>query len=200
MAIFGMPRADRQRWESARTLADLGELTALWLEGTVGSQPGYQPGCGPDDETTALVPVLATLCRAGYVTTASQPAAPRDGAGWEQRAAVHGLAGPALALRIADAALAAGLDVIVTQPGRRPGPGDAAVVTRRNGTPVTRFGTLPPRLLRDWHAGWGLCHPQAVDALTAAWQVTVADPVWGRPDVLWRALAAVALAPTGGPR
>jgi len=201
MTIFAlMPRADLQRWQSARTLADLGTMTALWLEGLVGSQPGYQPRCGPADETTALVPVLATACRAGYVTTASQPSLPLDGAGWDQRAAVHGFAGPVMALRIADAALAAGLEVIATQPGRRPGPADEAVVTRRHGRPVTSFGTMPRRVYCDAVTGWGLCHRDAVTALCQAWQVTIADPQWGRPELVWRTLAAVALAPAGGAR
>ena len=38
--------SDLAAWRSARTLADLGELTARWLEGTVASVPGY---CGPPD-------------------------------------------------------------------------------------------------------------------------------------------------------
>jgi hypothetical protein len=29
---------DAEQWAAARTLADLGELTALWLEGTISSQ------------------------------------------------------------------------------------------------------------------------------------------------------------------
>ncbi|MGW1620979.1 DUF6919 domain-containing protein, partial [Streptomyces sp. NPDC002172] len=35
-----MSRSDRRRWRSARTISDLGELMALWLEGTIASRPG----------------------------------------------------------------------------------------------------------------------------------------------------------------
>ncbi len=35
-----MNRADRKAWRSARTLADLGELTARWIEGDLGEHPG----------------------------------------------------------------------------------------------------------------------------------------------------------------
>ncbi|MEU7378150.1 DUF6919 domain-containing protein [Streptomyces albidoflavus] len=60
-----MSRADSRRWHAARTVADLGTLTALWLEGGFGSRPGYEPHWGPDEETTTLIPTLAALCRTG---------------------------------------------------------------------------------------------------------------------------------------
>lgn len=56
--ITGMSTQDAARWRGARTLGDLGELTAQWLEGTIGSVPGVMPGYGPDEETVPLVPVL----------------------------------------------------------------------------------------------------------------------------------------------
>ncbi|WP_031099057.1 DUF6919 domain-containing protein [Streptomyces sp. NRRL S-15] len=87
-----MSRADRRRWKSARTVADLGELMSLWLEGEIASRPGYAPRYGPDEETAHLVPSLAALCRAGYITTCSQPGSAgtgADGLWWEQRAAVE---------------------------------------------------------------------------------------------------------------
>ncbi|GGZ19658.1 DUF6919 domain-containing protein [Streptomyces nitrosporeus] len=40
LRIPWMSRADRRRWRSARTVADLGELMALWLEGEIASRPG----------------------------------------------------------------------------------------------------------------------------------------------------------------
>ena len=186
-----MPRADRRRWQSARTLGDLAGLTALWLEGEIGSQPGRQPG-GPGEETAALVPVLAALCRAGYMTAASQPARAGGGGGLEQRGAVRGFAGPGLALRIADAALAAGLHVIAVPPGRRPRSGESLAVTRRDGALVTMFGPMPAGGVTSLASGWGLCHPEAVAALLGAWQVAVVDPEWGRPGLLWTSLAAAA--------
>lgn len=39
---------DLTAWRQARSLPELGELTALWLEGAITSQPGYAPGYGPD--------------------------------------------------------------------------------------------------------------------------------------------------------
>ena len=62
-------------------------------------------------------------------------------------------------------------------------------MTRVNGRDFTGFGVqLPRRHIRDDWVGYGICHPDAVAALCGAWQVTVADPEWGRPDVLWRVL------------
>ena len=122
-ATDAMSRADRRAWEAARTLADLGELTAQWLEGTIASQPAYTPGCGPDPETAPLIPVLACCNRAGYVTNCSQPGETGtgfDGAAWEQRAAVEGFASPAVAGRIWEAAEPAGLTVIAHAPATLP--------------------------------------------------------------------------------
>ena len=191
-----MSTADRQAWEAARTLADLGELTAQWLEGGIASQPAYAPGCGPDPETTPLIPLLACCNRAGYVTNGSQPGEAGtgyDGAWWEQRAAVEGFASPAVAGRIWEAAEAAGLTVIAHAPATLPRwriRYDRAVpVTRREARPCTWFGAqLSRRHLRDGWTGYGICHPDAVTALCTAWQVTVIDPGWGRNDRLWPVL------------
>jgi len=64
-----MPRSAARAWSSARTLTDLGELTAQWLEGSLATLAGGAYRGGPDEETGPLVPVLAALNRAGYVTT-----------------------------------------------------------------------------------------------------------------------------------
>lgn len=69
-----MSTADRRLWRSADSLQDLGDRVALWLTGAIASQAGYQPRYGPDPETAHLVPVLARLNRAGYVTDCSSPA------------------------------------------------------------------------------------------------------------------------------
>jgi len=45
--VSRMSRCDRRAWEQARTLLELGELVARWLEGDIASQPGYMPDCGP---------------------------------------------------------------------------------------------------------------------------------------------------------
>jgi hypothetical protein len=126
-------------------MSDLGELMALWLEGKIASRPGYQPRYGPDDETAHLVPTLAGLCRAGYVTTQSQPGfagTGADGLWWEQRAAVElVVTDPNLFHRLVDAAYAAGLSVRIND--YRPGGGvqeQPVVVTTRDGEAVTSFG------------------------------------------------------------
>jgi hypothetical protein len=66
-------RKPQNPWRAARTLPDLGNATADWLEGKTASQPGYAPGHGPDTETTGLIPGLAAANRAGFVTRQSQP-------------------------------------------------------------------------------------------------------------------------------
>lgn len=187
-------RTARRAWESARTLDDLGQLTARWLEGTLPFVPGYAGA--PDPETLPLTGVLAGLNRAGYVTCASQPAdacCGYDGAWWEQRAAVEGFTGPRTAERIVRAAGAAGLITVAYAPADLPrwriGYGRAVPVTRRNGQVLTRFGAhLSRRHLRDGWTGYGMCHRDAVNAVCGAWQLTVIDPRWDRPDLLWRVL------------
>jgi hypothetical protein len=64
---------NRRQWRAAKTVADIGKLTAAWLEGRLPSQPGYEANCGPDEDTRELVPVLAALNRAGYATSSYNP-------------------------------------------------------------------------------------------------------------------------------
>ncbi|WP_459250072.1 DUF6919 domain-containing protein [Streptomyces youssoufiensis] len=140
-----MSRADRRRWRSARTTSDLGVLMALWLEGKIASRPGYQPRCGPEGETAHLVPTLAALCRAGYVTTCSQPGRAgtgADGLWWAQRAAVELVVTDAALLhRLVGTAHAAGLIVRVNDYGLDGGVQEQPViVTTREGEPVTWVG------------------------------------------------------------
>lgn len=191
-----MSAADRAAWGSARTLAELGELTARWLEGGLASQPGY---CGPSDiEDPALVPMLAKLNRAGFMTTGSQigeDGPGYDGAHWQQRATVEGFATQDVALEIIGTLAPTELVTISYGPSSLPRwryrYGHAMVVTRRGDHDYTRFGVqLPRRHIRDPWLGYGICHQDAVTALCNAWQVTVIDLEWGRPDVLWRVLAA----------
>ena len=184
-------------WLSARTLADLGELTAQWLEGTITSQPGYAVGCGPDEETEPLVGVLAAANRAGYITASSQPGGnglDDSGARWSQRAAVTGFASDATMRRLRAGSGQVRLTTIYARPRRwRTTREHATCVTWFGGRPVTSFGScLSQAHLRDWWAGYGVCHPEAVAALCQAWQVTIIDPQWGRDSVLWPALQAFA--------
>lgn len=187
-----MDRASLERWRAARSLADLGELTAAWLEGAIASQPGYAPGHGPDQETSDLVPVLAAANRAGYMTTGSQPggAGSWKGQRWDQRAAVQGLAAARAAGWLRGAAADAGLIVVAHDPADLPdrtlGMQGRVPVTRVDGQARTWFGAnLPRASLSDPATGYGMCQAGAIAAVCAAWQVTLVDPVWGRDDVLW---------------
>jgi hypothetical protein len=187
-----MSDADAARWQAARTLADLGELMALWLEGKLGSRPAYAAGCGPNDETAELVPVLAAANRAGFLTQVSQPGmagAGYDGAWREQRAGVMGLATQATTEHIRSVAAGSGITLITWDPHadwRVPGV-EGELATRHDGQPGIRFGA----------AGVGCqlfteCHPDAVRAMRSAWQVTLIDPEWGRNNRLWPLLARIA--------
>ena len=184
-----MSLADRRSWRSARTLTDLGQLMAAWLEGRIGSRPGYASRCGPDPETTGLTGTLAAACRSGYITESSQPGIPAeagfDGAAWRQRAAVGGLVGDQrLAGLLREQAETAGLTVIVhhtTRPTTSPARG--MTVTERNGRPYTAFGARLDRA--DLATNWSGIHRAAMRQVTDAWQITVVDPDWGRNDRLW---------------
>jgi hypothetical protein len=85
-----MPDHDLRQWQAARSIVDLGHLTARWLTGDgVTSCPGWPAGEGPEPETAQILPTLVTLNRAGMVTVASQPGHRfRNGIG--QRPAVDG--------------------------------------------------------------------------------------------------------------
>ncbi|MFE9770027.1 DUF6919 domain-containing protein [Streptomyces sp. NPDC005808] len=184
-----MSRSDRRRWRSAGTITDLGELMALWLEGKIASRPGYQPRYGPDDETAHLVPTLAALCRAGYVTTCSQPGfagTGADGLWWEQRAAVElVVTNPKLFQRLVGAACAAGLVVRINE--CRPDGGvqePPVVATTRDGEPVTAFGGRISRA--DMAIQWpGLDRDLYREVRTGTY-VSIIAPEYGTPgERLW---------------
>ncbi|CAL9677820.1 hypothetical protein SUDANB105_08131 (plasmid) [Streptomyces sp. enrichment culture] len=173
-------RLDR-RWKTAATLADLGDLMALWLEGEIASWPGYAPGCGPDEETRELIPTLAAANRAGYITIASQPGVDPesgfDGLIWTQKAAVEGFVRDRVLLRaLVDAAYEAGLDAEVADTldtGAR-----GIVVTLRGGEPYTDFGGyLGGAKLR--HTIWPGIGSGALDDVFHAVRVTLAAPEYG---------------------
>ncbi|MFD8992285.1 DUF6919 domain-containing protein [Streptomyces goshikiensis] len=189
-----MSRADKRRWRSAENLPDLGHLVASWLIGDLASLVGYQPNCGPDEETQHLIPVLVAVNRLGFVTDSSQPGfagTGHDNHWWEQRAAVSGLVDdPELRDRLVAAAEVAGLTVVQhdMRPRRH---AEGVPVTRRLGTVHTRFGRFLP--VRDLRTVWQpeIIGRRAFEQVTTAWQVTLIDPQWGRDEVLWEALAEV---------
>ncbi len=102
-----------QRWSQPLDLAELGELTAQWLEGSA-SSPWYG-GSPPDSETAPLVPFLAAMNRRGYVTDWSQPGTLSDA--WAQRATVTGYCAEAQAECLASLSLGTDLVVIAHYPG-----------------------------------------------------------------------------------
>lgn len=179
--------------ESASTLADLGELTAQFLEGRIRDTPGF--GGPPDPETTELIPVLAAVNRAGFVTRQSQPGIPLDRHGSAQRANVSGYADPGAFARLMTAASGGRPDRHRRLcPRRQEGPrvGPLFAITLDEGEEFTWDGLALPQseLVSSYEE---VCHPRAICSLFNAWQVTLIDPVWGRNDVLWPVLQAFAV-------
>lgn len=175
---------DAHLWRTARTLADLGELTAQWLEGRIDYQPGY--GGEPDSETAPLIPVLAAANRAGFVTTFSQPGVPLAD-GHAQRAAVAAFADQQMVERVKAAILGTDLVAVFTPPGWD-SPAQIPV-TIDDGQEFTWLGAgLDPAYIAQIYAED--C-PAALATLLGAWQVDLFDPVWGREGLLWERLARV---------
>lgn len=199
-----MNRDHRRQWRSAVTLAELGELTARWLEGTMPSQPGYMPNSGPDPETKPLIETLARLNRAGFYTTDSQPGhdgAGWDGAHWRQRACVVGYADETTLdwLRAALAGTRFQLLVNTTVTGRRfVDPFGLALapgipVTFREHEAVTWFGGQLTRSYISTDIAQGDLCRAAIDLICASYQVTIFDPEFG-PNDLWPVLDRATLA------
>jgi len=157
--------------------------------------------CGPDPETTELIPTLARLNRAGYVTDCSQPGLPPtegyDGRLWSQRAAVSGFADDATAARILAAVEGTGLVIIAHEtpprrrwwPGRRPNPGMAVTAAEHGHRVHTHFGGRMS--LGDIKSCFADLGREGFAAIRDALQVTVIDPVWGRDEYLWSVLNVV---------
>lgn len=189
---------DLARWQSVRTLADLGKLTAQWLEGKIASVPTVVPGVGPDEETRDLVPVLAACNRAGFVTIVSQPGEEPvlgyDGEMWVQRAGVEGFATTAALEALRACASGKPLLLVAAPAAGTERNWDCRIpVTMDGDRENTWFGvTLTREDIEDEPTGYGICGPQAVDAVCQAWQVVLVDPEWGRNDVLWPVLQAFA--------
>lgn len=188
-----MSRTDRRRWQNARTATDLGDLMARWLEGRIGSRPGYTPRYGPDDETAPLVPALAALCRAGYITTCSQPglaAQGADGGWWEQRAAVEGVVtDPRLLHRLVAAATAAGM-LVRTVDYSRDIPGEAPIpITTCDGETTAAAGRRITAA--DMAVEWPGLNPELYEEITHGTYVHVVHPEFGPTgERLWDALTS----------
>lgn len=181
--IFGepdrMPDEDRERWAPCRTIGDLADASADYLEGKVGSQPAYQPSTGVDDETLPIVPALAAANRAGFYTTSSQPGT-YDG--FEQNAYVCGFAADYDTVSLLDGLAAeAGLHFRVR---RAQSPWD---LTNRG---RLHWGVESAGNIESFYGE--VCSDAAVDALLVAYQVVIEDPEAGRDDRVWPLLTQFA--------
>lgn len=177
-------------WKQAQSVADLGELTAQWLEGRIPEHPGTVGPGGPDPETKRLIRVLAAINRAGFVTTDSQPGHPAergyDRRVWMQRAAVCGwIADKRLFTRVRAQARRAGILIITHRTGGRLSP--AEPVTIVDGQPFTWFGESMGHR-RQISYEWRGIGAKAAQELRRANQITLIDPEWGRDNQLWPAL------------
>jgi hypothetical protein len=181
-----------QSWEEARSLSDIGFLTAEWLQGRLDGHP-----CcfgGPEDESSSIVDVLVALNQGGFVTTFSQPAEPIDETGSGQRAAVSGYAGAPLARALASLTLSGELLVFAYEPNAAGG--YHVPISTQDHHPFTWCG-LPegPEELAHFSS---VLSPIAVRTLRDAWQVVAIDLKWGRSKLLWRELVRVTRAGKNG--
>ncbi len=173
-----------ERWYNARSLADIGRLTALFLDEHLGQAPSY--GGLPGREIASLIAALIACNRAGFVTGNSQPGVPIDAYGSGQRAWVSGFASSDVLAQLRAAATGRGLMITIARAGED-NPGPFITVTLDYGEELTWAGGGQSRSELEDHYG-RLCHPDAVRAFCDAWQVNIIDPEWGRNDVLWPAL------------
>jgi hypothetical protein len=174
--------ASRQRsqaaWRQARDYAGLCELAASFVEGGIDFFPGWNAP-DLDDESDEIAAFLARLCRAGFLTTASQPA--RE----EQRAFVAGFAPPALARRLAGSVRDADLVIVAFGAGCDP---DTA---RELPEPVSLHGGVAHAFAgHDARAEELVCFEDHVSAdaledLRARAWVSAHDRRLGRADALW---------------
>lgn len=176
-----------QRWREARTLTDLGELTALWLEGSISYQPGYFGG--PSPETAPLIGRLAAYNRAGLFTTCSQPAT--ESPTGAQRSWVEAFCTEATLDAIAGRVAKAGLVFLCAVPGEDSGL--ELEVTHHGGMFTTYAVPLSEDEIDAYYAAD--C-PAALDAIKSAWRIDIIDPAWGRGDVLWNCLDAALNVPS----
>ena len=170
-------------WRDARSIADLGQNMALWLEGRLPGWPGYDGPFGQEEENGArhLVPTLIAANRAGFVTVGSQPG--ETGNGYRQRASVDGVVhdhSPLLSRLLA----LQGQGLTVT----RGWPKQQHVITEQDGEPFTTFGGW--RWRRDnVHYVWrGVGHRALRELRDHGVVVHIYDPTWGRDNQLWPAL------------
>jgi hypothetical protein len=184
-ALTGNYMEDEEIWQQAKSLQDIGELTARWLEGKLSYYPLY--GGDIDPEAVPLRRVLAKFNRNGFITEFSQPGEPMDEEGFAQRACVSGYADEAIAKKIACLSLYTELLVFIFEPGGNGGYQIPITVVEHQ--PGTWNGLYwddenLEQLARD-------CSREALQSLGKAWFVFVLDLKWGRKAYLWKLVSKV---------
>jgi len=177
--------AYREAWRRARTLEDLGELTAAWAEGTVKWMP--TDASEPYEETEPLREVLAAINRNGFVTTFSQPGEAIDEEGRGQRAAVEGWAREGIARCLGSLALWTDLLVFAFEPGNYSA-GYQVPITTAVFRPFTWVGGYDGHELLEQYAED--CSREAIEEIMQAWTMVIIDPCWGRKSHLWEHVSA----------
>lgn len=169
------------RWRGAGTLAEQGCLVVDWL---LGRHPYTPFHLGPpDEETTPLLPVLASLNQSGLVTTCSQPGMDEDG--WRQRAFVDCYGYPERIDSLGRVALDAGL-WIWTDCSLLSHSDALEPVSEEDGRAVTRCGPFSKEdVFPEW---WMILGLSGQDTYRFSRRLCVVDPVWGREDALWSAV------------
>jgi hypothetical protein len=185
-----MKPQEQRRWSAAKNLAELGELTALWLEGELEETPGH--GGPPAEETRPFVPILAATNRAGAVTVNSQPGEDEmiKGGQWLQRATVDFLLPHEIADSLSAAAARRGL--IVIRHGAAPATTDmdiSALVTLNDGEPYTWSGR--PAGIDQLRYEYEYCSPELIAEVLQAEQVALIEPEWGPSTRVWDLLSNV---------
>jgi hypothetical protein len=173
-------KKESEMWLNAKTLVDIGELTAKWITGKIRFYPNYFSE-SVDEETIPLRSKLAKLNRTGFITDFSQPGIPIDKDGFGQRASVSGYAEENLARQIATLTLHTELIVFIFPPDTDWG----------CQIPITIDGYRPSTWNGRSFGSQQFEHYQnvisstALDELALSWVVIVIDPKWGRKSYLW---------------
>jgi hypothetical protein len=169
---------DLQQWRAARSITDLGHLTARWLTGDgITTCPGWPAGEGPEPETAQILPTLITLNRAGMVTVSSQPGH-RFHNGVGQRAAVDGFCTPQTLARIRRH-LSGFEDEVRVVARRLAGRRHPTLIpctwigSREELHVATVFGGLTVDVLADMFGP--VVHPAVMEQINACWAVTIFD-------------------------
>ena len=172
----------RAAWLDATTYEEICELTARYVEGGSPYCPWY---AGPlDEESGPLIPVLAGLCRAGFMTVASQPGVLQPA--FRQRAFVDGLASRPVAEALYRVEMHSDLVVLMAPSGAQSHV--RIPVTVEDWRPFTAAGTLGTE-----QEFISTEFPNLADALGDTWSACIIDPVWGREKYLWDRLSEALL-------